>query len=159
MDTKHYLEQELSLLLDWIKAADSRISLVLPLSSAMLAGLAASAPNASDWSVCSGIFSAFSILFLVLSIAFSAFACFPRTDGPKGSLIFFAGINNRELKQYKLDVMELTEEKLIDDLICQCHVNAQIAQIKFTWVKRSLFCLFFSSIPWFASIYLLYGNK
>lgn len=159
MDKKQYLEKELTLLLGWIQAADTRISLVLPLSSAMLAALAAIAPTANEWSVCSAIFSAFSVLFLVLSISFSALSCFPRMEGPKGSMVFFSGIQNRELKQYKSDINELTEEKLIDDLVSQCHINAQIAHIKFTWVKRSLFCLFLSSLPWFVSIYLLYGNK
>lgn len=159
MDKKEYLEKELNLLLGWIQAADSRISLVLPLSSAMLAALAALVPTPSELSTCSAITSAFSIFFLVLSIFCSAISCFPRTVGPKGSMIFFSGIHSRGLKKYKSDVNELTEEKFIDDLISQCHINSQIAHIKFIWVKRSLLSLFISSLPWFLSIYLLYGNK
>ncbi|MDF1817969.1 MAG: DUF5706 domain-containing protein [Immundisolibacteraceae bacterium] len=156
MDKTQYLEKELSLLLGWIQTADSRISLVLPLSSTMLGVIAALAPDINGWLVSSAIFTSFAVFFLVLSIFFAALASFPRTEGPKGSLIFFSGINNREINQYRSEVENLDEEKLQNDLVSQCHVNAQIAHIKYTWVKRSLFCLFLSVLPWFISVYLLY---
>lgn len=157
MNQTEYLEKELNLLLGWIQAADTRISLVLPLSSAMLGTIAALAPEIDKWVILSAIAASFATFFLVLSLIFSAIACFPRIDGPKGSMIFFTGITSRELAQYKKDVSTFSEKNYIDDLSNQCHINAQIANIKFSWVKRSMACLFIAALPWFASIFLLYG--
>ncbi len=157
MNKIDYLEKELLRLLDWIKSADARIRLILPLVTAMLGTIAALVPKFELWSVFSGICVSFSVFFLLLSILSVAIASFPRTNGPKGSMIFFSGINNRELRQFKNDVNFFDEEKYQDDLMEQCYINAQIAQIKFVWVKKSMICLFLSSLPWFLSIYSFYG--
>ncbi len=157
MNKVDYLEKELARLLSWVQSVDTRISLFLPLSTAMLGFLAILAPDIDKWSILSAITTTLAAIFLVLSIACLAFATFPRTDGPKGSMIYFSGINDRELEQYKSSVCNLDEASYINDLIEQCHINAQIANKKFSWVKRSLYSLFMSSAPWFISVYLLYG--
>lgn len=159
MNKIDYLEKELARLLSWIQAADTRIALVLPLATAMLGALAVLAPNNEKWTVVSAVATSFSSFFLILSILFLALASFPRTNGPRGSMIFFSGINDRELEQYRSSVNELDENGYENDLINQCHINAVIANSKFSWVKRSIFSLFVSSLPWFLSIYLLYGIK
>ena len=157
MNKIDYLEKELSRLLEWIKSADTRISLILPLSTAMLGAIAALAPNESAWTVGSGISVAFTTFFLLSSIFSVAMASFPRTNGPKGSLIFFSGINSKELDQFRANVDSMSEDSYKNDLINQCHINAQIAETKFFWIKKSIMFLFASSIPWFFSIYYLYG--
>jgi hypothetical protein len=159
MNKVDYLEKELLRLLAWISASDTRVSFVLPLSTAMLGVLAVLAPCIDDWSVLSAISTSFSALFLVLSIGCLALATFPRTDGPKGSMIFFSGINDKELEQYRISVGALDEQGYIYDLINQCHINAQIAFKKYFWVKHSQQSLFISSAPWFISVYLLYGMQ
>lgn len=159
MNKIDYLEKELLRLLAWIQVADTRIVFVLPLSTAMLGMLAALAPKITNWSTLSILMVVFSVIFLVISIACLAFATFPRTDGPKGSMIFFIGISNKSREQFRDDVDSFTEEKYIQDLSDQCHINATIADAKFSWVKRSLIFLFLSSTPWFISVYLLYGVK
>ncbi len=153
------LEKELNRLLLWIQSVETRMSWVLPLSTAMLGALAVLAPTYTKWTILPAIMSVFAVLFLALSITFSALSSFPRTTGPKGSLIFFGGIVSRELEQYIKAVNGLTKEEYIKDLTQQCHRNAQVAERKFTWIQRALGCLFLSAAPWAISIYLLYSIK
>jgi Pycsar effector protein len=151
------LEYILDKQLNWIAAADSRLSLVLPLSTAMLGALAVYAPKPSTWILAAGIPAAFALFFLTLSIIFCAVASFPRTSGTKGSLIFFEGINSRDLTQFKATIMSAKEIDFQDDLLQQCHINAQIASAKFTWVKRGMCSLLIAMLPWAFAICQFYG--
>lgn len=153
------LEKKLNRLLLWIQSVETRMSWVLPLSTAMLGALAVLAPTYTKWAILPAIMSAFAVLFLALSITFSALSSFPRTTGPKGSLIYFGGIVSRELEQYSKAINDLTKEEYIKDLTWQCHRNAQVAERKFTWIQRALGCLFLSAAPWAISIYLLYSIR
>ena len=159
MNKVDYLEKELARLLVWVQAADTRISLVLPLTTVMLGALAVLAPAMDRWNIFSALTTSFATLFLVLSISCLVFASFPRTEGPKGSMIFFSGINDKDIEQFRESVNSFDENGYIKDLTNQCHINAQIADAKFIWIKRSLIFLFVSSAPWFLSIYLLYRMK
>lgn len=152
-------EIELARLIEWGRAAESRLALVLSLATAMLGALTVLAPAVNQWTVLGGIVSSFAGLFLVLSILFAAFASFPRTTGPKGSLIYFGGITSRELHQYEVEVRALTSEAYLADLIRQCHRNAQIAERKYTWIQRSMACLFVATLPWLISLYMLYSAR
>ncbi len=153
------LEKELTRLLSWISSVETRIRLVLPLSMAMLGVLAVLTPAYSSWAILPAIMSAFSVLFLMLSVACAALASFPRTLGPKGSIIYFGGIASMELEQYRDAVKKLTTEEYLEDLIKQCHRNAQIAERKFVWIQRALGCVFLATTPWAISVYLLYSVK
>lgn len=153
------LEGELSRLLGWINTAETKISLVLAVSTAMLGALAVLSPVCSGWTIFPAILASVATLCLVLSIISSAVSSFPRTDGPDGSLIYFGGITSLDLPTYITSISNLTEDQYINDLTCQCHRNAQIAERKFTWVKRAIICLFLSLVPWALSLFLLYSAK
>jgi len=157
MNKIDYLEKELSRLLGWIQVADSRMALVIPISTAMLGAIAALSPAVDLWTAKPAIACSFAVFFLVLSFIFSAFASFPRVEGPKGSVIFFGGIVAREIDQFRQSVNALDESSYQDDLINQCHINSQIAITKFTWVRRAMISLFLSFVPWAISVFLLYG--
>ena len=157
MNKVDHLEKSLSRQLHWIQSADARIALILPVATAMLGSISLLIPDPDKWCISSAIFSSFTVFFLVLSIIFTSIASFPRTNGPKGSLIYFSGIQNREISQYQQAINDLNEENYINDLLGQCYVNSQIAHTKFTWVKRAMSCLFLSSLPWAISVYLLYN--
>ncbi|MBL7128792.1 MAG: hypothetical protein ISS16_07380 [Ignavibacteria bacterium] len=159
MEKINYLEKELERLLTWIQAADNRLALILPLSTAMLGALAVMVPKFENWSILSAILSSFSVFFLILSLIFSACSSFPRTTGTKGSLIFFSGINSLDVTQFCKSVINLDEEKYKEDLINQCHINAKIAENKFKWIQRAMICLFISSLPWASSIFILYSER
>lgn len=157
-DKIHYLEKELERLLNWIQGIESKINLVITLSTAMLGVLAILASEINEWNCEIVLFTSTSTGTLLLGLIFIALASFPRTKGPTGSLIYFGEIQDLELDVYDKKVRELDEEKYVNDLIKQCHRNAQIATIKYSWVKKSILCLFISAVPWLISIYLLYNN-
>jgi hypothetical protein len=159
MNKIDYLEKELSRLLEWIKSADTRISLILPLSTAMLGTIAALLPKFSLWTWCIGLSVTLSILLLAASLISVSVALFPRTNGPNNSNVFFGGINTKGLEQYRNEINQLNEEQYKTDLINQCFINARIANIKFYWVKKSLMFLLLSSLPWLFTIYVLFGLK
>jgi hypothetical protein len=125
----------------------------------MLGALSVLAPATTNWTILAAITTSFAAFFLVLSIVFAALASFPRTTGPKGSLIYFGGIVSKDLSQYEAAVRGMTEEGYLDDLIKQCHRNAQIADRKYVWVQRSMASLFISALPWAVSLFLLYSTK
>lgn len=152
-------EIELQRLLDWVQASESRIALVLPLSTAMVGAIAVLAPSATKWTVLGAVFTSIAIILLLLSIAFSALSAFPRTSGPKGSLIFFGGITTRDLIQYRDALKSRTSDDYLDDLISQCHRNAQIAERKFSWAQRSMASLFLAALPWLISLSILYTAR
>lgn len=159
MNQTDYLEKELSRLLDWIKSADSRIALILPLSTAMLGTIAALLPKFScwDWSIFLSVIT--SSLLLIVSLASVSVAIFPRTKGPKNSNIFFGGINSRDLETYRNDINRLNEQDYKTDLINQCFINAQIADKKYFWVRSSLCFLLLAAVPWLVAVYILFGLK
>ncbi|SSY68811.1 Pycsar system effector family protein [Alcaligenes faecalis] len=145
--------------LGWICAADSRLSLVLPLSTAMLGGLAVYATKPSTWTLIVGIPAGLAILLLCMSILFCAFASFPRTGGTKESLLFFGGIASREVSWFRASVKAVNKVDFQDDLIEQCHINAQIASLKFIWVKRAMASMLAAMLPWAFAVYQFYGMK
>lgn len=158
LDTEQ-LQYILDKQLNWIAAADSRLSLVLSLSTAMLGAIAVFATGPSSWTLLAGIPGAFAIFFLCLSIIFCACASFPRTSATKDSLIFFNGITSRDLTQFKASVKSAQKSDLLDDLLQQCHINATIASIKFSWVKRGIASMLVAMLPWAFAMYQFYGMK
>lgn len=153
------LEKILDRQLDWINRADNRISLILPLGTAMLGVLAALAPEPCNWNITSAIMASLSAILILLAIIFSAFACFPRTDGPKSSNIFFNGIAANSSEQFIRTISKISDDVHIEDLCNQCHRNAQIAKAKTGWIQRALAVLLFSVIPWIIAVYLMYSVK
>ncbi len=154
-----FLEANLSRQIAWIGAADSKISFVFAINTAMLGVLAAVSPRATDsWAVAPAIFAAFAAVFGLASLIFLSLASFPRTKGPKSSLIYFSGIAQRDANQFKQATCQMSTESYIDDLCAQCHRNAEIAERKFVWVQRALIALYLSVAPWCLAVYLLYNT-
>jgi hypothetical protein len=154
-----FLEKNLTRQIAWISAADSKISFVFAIDTAMLGFLAAVSPKAaSGWAVAPAIFAAFAAVFGLTSLIFLSLASFPRTKGPKSSLIFFGGIAQRDADQFRKATCEMSTESHFDDLCAQCHRNAEIAERKFVWVQRALVALYLSVAPWCLATYLLYNN-
>ena len=158
-ETIRVLEANLTRLLGWIVAVDSRLSTVLAIDTAMLGVLAAMTPPFSGWTVPPAIIASLSALFLAASVLFLSFASFPRTSGPHGSLVYFGGIVGHEANQYRRLISEMTASQYIDDLANQCHRNAEIVDKKFKWIKWAMSSLLLSLLPWALSVYLLYAVR
>jgi hypothetical protein len=153
------LESNLDRQLQWIAAADKKAAFTFTLATAMLGILASVAPkSACAWTIAPAIFTCFSVALSVSALFCLSFATFPRTKGPRGSLVFCAGIAQRSADQFKEATDCLSLEAYTADLALQCHRNAEIATLKFTWIQRALVCLYFSVIPWAIALWLLYSG-
>lgn len=160
IDQISFLENNLARQLMWIGAAESKVSFVFAVNTAMLGVLAAVSPkSACNWEVATVIITALAAIFCLASLLSLSFASFPNTTGPKGSLIYFGGVTQRDSQQYHEAVSGMSAEAYIEDLSAQCHRNAEIAGLKYTWVRRSLILLYLAVIPWGLSIYLLYAGS
>lgn len=152
-----FLEATLTRQLHWIDVADSKVTFGFAVNTTMLGVLAAMTPASSaGWSTVPAICASFAIAFELAALLFLSFASFPRTLGPKGSLLFFGGITQRNPDQYKQAVQSLSVKAYTNDLSEQCHRNAEIAAKKFSWVQRALTCVYLSVPPWGLSLWLLY---
>ena len=97
LDQIEFLEVNLTRQLAWIAAADSKSTFIFAIDTAMLGVLAAVSPkSASGWAVAPSVFGAFAAVLVLASLLFLSFASFPRTKGPKSSLVFFGGIVQRD---------------------------------------------------------------
>jgi hypothetical protein len=146
--------------LHWINAADTKAAFVFTLDTAMLGVLASFSSRGTEaWAIGTTVLIFITVALLLPSLLFVSFATFPRTDGPKRSLIYFGGICSRDLNEYKKDSKSLTEDDYIEDLTAQCHQNAVIANNKFFWVQFALLLMYLSVVPWGLAVYLLFGGE
>jgi hypothetical protein len=154
-----YSRSNLARQLQFIGSADSRAGLVLALDTAMLGVLAALSPDAAKWDVAGAIFSAIAVVGLLLSLLFLSFASFPRTKGPRGSVLYFEGIVGRDANTYLQELRTLTSDAYVCDLARQCHRNAEIARAKYVWLRGSLISLYAGVVPWALAVFLLYLHR
>lgn len=140
----------------WIASADNKIPPVFAIAAAMLGVLCALAPSLSGWSIGPAIWSTIAALLLVASIVFLVIAAWPRLSGPQGSVVFFGGISNKSEEQVVKQLNFGITPELIDDIFRQIHRNAEIASVKYSNIRYSMWCLFGSLVPWLVAIWLLY---
>lgn len=157
MNKIKFLESNLQILIGWINSAESRVPYIISISTAMLGVLTYLLQMVESLKIVSTLVIIMTFTILLLSILFSAFAAFPRTKGPKNSIIYFGGISKLSKEDYSRSIDKLNEESYLQDLKDQCHRNAEIANKKYTWIKRSMVLLLTSTIPWLLSIHLLYA--
>jgi len=154
------LETSLDRQFHWISGADVKAGFAFTLDTAMLGLLAAIAPRTTaNWAIAPAIFTAFAVFFELVALAFLAVASFPRTGGPRGSLIFCGGIAQKTVEQFRDAMKGLSATAYIEDLASQVYRNAEIAARKFTWIQRALSCLFISVVPWGIALWLLYDKN
>lgn len=160
METNQKIEQAKWLLergLGWIAAADAKVGVVMALDAGMIGGLAA-AFTASEARSHTGwcYFMVFSALgCLVIAMFCSAMAAIPRLAGPPESMIYFGKVAERNGSDFVEAFTKLTDENFLSDLTTQIHRNAQIAQDKHRWVRKSLIWSFLSVAPCVISMALL----
>ena len=148
-------EKILARLGEWVRAADTRFPPLAAMNTAMMGIFAALAPGVSKWTpelISSGSIAA---SLLGTSLVFLALAVFPRTKGPPHSIIYFEGIRSRTSESYHATINELTETNYLADLIEQSHRNAEIAHVKFRYVRLAMIAWFSSIVPWSSTLYLL----
>jgi len=141
--------------LGWIASADSKVGVVVAIQTAMLGGLAAAfgmATHRTEWALITTVAAA---ICSIAALICTAFALFPRTDGPKKSLLFFGCICKLEPPAFKEQLRSATDMDLLEDCSDQIHRNAEIAGVKHRWVQNALIWSFCSAPSWIIAIRLL----
>jgi len=152
------LESNLGRQLQWISWSDTKAAFVFTLAAAMVGLLAATAPDRTcAWSTPEAVSASFATALFAACFLFLSLAAFPRTDGPKGSLVYCGGVGQREEAAFCKDISVVSAEDYALDLARQCHRNAAIACEKFKWVQRALIALYLTVVPWAIAIWLLYN--
>jgi len=139
--------------LAWIAAADAKVAIIVTINIAMLGGLAGtfgwSDAHRTDWAYVA------CIAAVVLSgsgVFCAAMAMFPRTDGPKQSLLFSVPVACMSLSDYQAALGVRSDEQLLDDWVGQVHRNAEIAKSKFEWVRVAMIWSFLGVPAWVVAI-------
>lgn len=146
----------LSLQIDWIRNADAKVSPIFAIDVAMLGVSAALAKSISSWTIWAAVTGTVSTLLLLASILMLAFVSFPRTDGPKGSNIFFGGIAQQDLTKFADGLANTTAEDSQRDIATQIHRNAEIASTKYGFLKWAFILMFLGMPVWLISVFFLY---
>lgn len=152
-------EALLGRLLGAVAAADGKIGAVFATDTAMLGVLAALAPKYGTWSRAEASVAAIGGSLLLGSIFMLSLASFPRTGGPRKSLLFFAAICKLPVATYLEELGTMTIPEYIKDLGTQCHRNAEIATRKHFWIKWAMKAMYVAVPFWLLAILLLYRQK
>ncbi len=139
--------------LAWITAADAKVAFIVTINVAMLGGLSGtfgwSDAQRTSWAYVACVAAA------VLSgsgVFCAAMAMFPRTDGPKHSLLFSVPVAGMTLPDYQAALKDRSDEQLLDDWAGQVHRNAEIAKSKFEWVRVAMIWSFLGVPAWIVAI-------
>lgn len=148
-------EQSLARQLDWIKAVEAKVSVLVAISVATLGVLVTRIPEQPNtwWLV--GLFVLLGGGCFVTSLVFCLLASFPRTKSPNLSLLFFGSISDHSSEEYTKRFASLTEDDYLDDLLKQVYRNAEIAGLKFCNVKLATGFLLGGILPWLVSLYAM----
>lgn len=154
LDRHAMLERNLDRQIAWIRASDAKITVLLPINTAMLAVLAAHLAQAHLAPIHWALAIAASLPCLV-SFTAAVMSVMPMRRQPGGSLLYFGDISRHEPKAFHERVRGLDEDAHLEDLANQVHHSAQLAQIKMRHARRSYYFLFAALPFWVAAIYLL----
>lgn len=148
-------EQALSRQIEWIKSVEAKLGIVVAINIAMLGTLAARVPAMPEnwWLV--GIFVFLGSGSLLASLVFCALAICPRVKSPNLSILFFGSISAHSSEEYTKRFETLDETEYLADLLKQVHRNAEIASIKFGFIKVATWCLLGGILPWLCSLYIM----
>ena len=140
--------------LGWVAAAEIKAGFIVAIDSAMLGVLASSFNSEkllehasfSCWS------SACAILLLAIGVFCAAMTVLPRVNGTISSNIFFGNISKKGVKDFEREFLSADLEQLLSDCLAQVHRNSEIANRKFSWVRKAMIWSFIEVIPWLMAL-------
>lgn len=147
-------EDNLQRKLDWVSRHDTRIAFVAGILIAMLGVLANAGASTTAWYWYIYAIFGISAGLLFTGLILIYFSQYPKTESQNSSLIFFGTIAGMKCDEFKKKFKNMTEEEYLNDLLSQIHINADILNKKFSYLKWSLVLLAVSIIPWLSAIYL-----
>lgn len=153
------LEANLARQLQWIAWSDTKSAFIFSVTAAMVGLLAAASPTGiGTWTTPQAVSASFTVAAAAAAFIFLSLATFPRTDGPKGSLVYCGGVARRDQAQFGDEILKVSIEQYAKDLAAQCHRNAVIACEKFKWIQRAMISLYLAVAPWAVAVWLLYSG-
>ena len=143
--------------LAWISGAEVKVGVIVAINTAMLAGLGSAYNGALadariPWAY---VFIAAAVLGLSAGLYCAAMAVLPRLDGPAKSLLFFGRVAKVGQADYIEALKKASDDDLLADWSAQIHRNAEIACIKFGWVRTAMVWSFSAIVPWCLAIFML----
>lgn len=139
--------------LAWIASADAKVAIIVTINVAMLGGLASTFgltdANRTYWAYLACVVA---IILIGFGVFCAAMAMFPRTDGPKKSLLFSVPVADMNLPDFQVALKDYSDEMLLEDWAGQIHRNAEIAKTKFEWVRLAMIWSFLGIPAWGVAI-------
>jgi hypothetical protein len=152
---REMLEANLLRQIEASRAADLKIALLVPTTTAMLGVLAAMLRNkALDPQ--ETVIVCLCAAPLLVAFALMAGGVIPRFRfTPSRSLLFFGDLAAREATEAQTALISLLPQGYLADLAAQCHTTARIAQTKHRSVRRA-YLAFLIALPfWLVAIWVL----
>lgn len=145
--------------LTWIAAADAKVGVVVTLHVAMLGGLGAAYTAATAKSAWVNGMAGMYALLALASLVCAAMALWPRTDGPKSSMVYFGCIAKGRCEDYVEAFEKISDVDFLKDLAEQVHRNSEIAQKKISFVGTAMKVAFGGALFWVVAVALLVMPK
>lgn len=142
-----FVEANLQRQIEWIKQHDQKSSVILGIVTAMTGFLANTWKNIESPSI--DLTWAFGVALLLQGLVFVFLyrGGFPRTRGPD-SLLFFGSIAKTNADAYVQQHVKRPLAEHAEDVASQCHVIAQIADIKYARLRWAYRFILLAIIPW-----------
>jgi hypothetical protein len=155
---REILEANLQRQIEAIRAADIKIALLVPTTTAMLGVLAALLRDRAPvgptlfWA-CLGAAP------LLVAFALMAAGVIPRMRAsPARSRLYVGDLAAHDATEAQAALVTLDRQAYLTDLAAQCHTTARIARTKHDSVRRA-YLAFMVALPfWLATIWLLNGS-
>ena len=156
-DRHDLLERSLDRQLAWIRASDAKISMLLPINTALLAVLAAQLGQIHATPV-HWLLAAAASLPCLVSFAASVRAAMPLLRPQRDSLFYFLDVAEHTPQQFRDRFRALDEEAALDDLAAQVHLSATAARAKMRHARNAYRALFTALPFWIAALYFINGS-
>ncbi|SLN70294.1 Pycsar system effector family protein [Roseisalinus antarcticus] len=152
------MEKNLARMTEAVRAADLKMALLVPTTSAMV-GVLAALFRTSPFTAATGIAFHISLVPLVAVFVFVAVSVVPRLRPAEGSMLFFGTVAQQDVRAFRARAEALDAAAYLADLADQCHAVASIARLKHRIVRRA-YITFLVALPlWAVAVYVLSSGE
>lgn len=135
-DERGFATAQLDRLLGFFNRVEAKAAFVFAIDVALLGTLALNIPVADPISVPT-LFAVLAAIPLAVSVVTLFATFFPHLKNGRPGLIYFGDIAKLSADEYIRRTRALTNEQLVEELLCQVWRNAEILKIKFERSERA----------------------
>lgn len=148
-------EGSLSRQLEWVRSVETKVSVLVAVTTGMLGVLAVRVPEEFESWVAVALLTALGAAGQIACLFFCGLATFPRLKHNNLSLLFFATIAAHTEREYVEKFKSIDNVAYLDDLTKQVYRNAEIAKAKYGNVKVATVSLLCSVPLWLVAVYCM----